>query len=186
MKVLWPAWLVISAAIVSTYGQTPERASAEIKPPLGLYWGEPQQQIEAQRVPVAERAIVRQRDAWTVEGFTEPGLKKAILYFGQDKTLVEVELQYQDLTWTFDDYQAFFASARTALQGRYGAPEVLARYKEPLTDVVETLVCLLWRATGGSVRLCYYSAERGTEAWRVVSLHYQSEQAEEGTLQASK
>jgi hypothetical protein len=186
VKVLWPAWVVISAAIVSTYGQTPGPVSAEINPPLGLYWGEPQQQLEAQRVPVVERAVVQQRDAWTVEGFTEQGLRRAILYFGPEKTLVEVELQYQEPTWTFDDYRAFFASARTNFQEKYGQPVILARYKEPLADVVETLVCLLWRATGSSVRLCYYSAERGVDAWRVVSLHYRCGPMDGPTLQASK
>ena len=150
-------------AIASAYGQTPGPVPAKVNPPLGLYWGEPQQQIEARRVPVAGRAVVLQRDAWTVEGFTEQGLRKAILYFGQAKTLVEVELQYQEPAWTFDDYQAFFASARTTLQGQYGAPEVLARYKEPVSDVIETVVCLLWQAGGSSVRLCFYSAERGAD-----------------------
>jgi hypothetical protein len=32
-----------------------------------------------------------------VESFEEKGLKKAILYFGKGKTLVEVELQYSQL-----------------------------------------------------------------------------------------
>jgi len=173
-------------AVASTCGQPPDPVPAKINPPLGLSWGEPQRQIEAQRVPVVERAVVLHRDAWTVEGFAEQGLKKAILYFGPQKSLVEVELQYQAPTWTFDDYQSFFSSARTALQGQYGVPEVLARYKEPVNDVVETMVCLLWAANDSSVRLCYYAAERGTEAWRVVSLHYREEQAESSRLDASK
>jgi hypothetical protein len=155
VKVLWSAWVGGFVAVASTYGQVPGPVPAKIDPPLGLSWGEPQQQIEAQRVPVVERAVVLQRDAWTVEGFVEQGLKKAILYFGPQKTLVEVELQYQEPTWTFDDYKGFFSSARTAFQGQYGAPEVLARYKEPVSDVVETLVCLRWAARDSSVRLCY-------------------------------
>lgn len=165
-------------AVAAACGQALGPVPAKINPPLGLSWGEAQQQIEAQRVPVVERAVVLQRDAWTVEGFAEQGLKRAILYFGPQKTLVEVELQYQEPTWTFDDCQAFFASARTTFQGQYGAPEVLARYKEPVNDVVETLVCLRWAARDSSVRLCFYSAERGTEAWRVVSLHYRDQSPE--------
>jgi hypothetical protein len=150
-------------------------APQKIDPPLGLFWGESQKAIEEKNTPISERAVVMQRDAWTVDRFPDSGLKKAILYFGKEKTLVEVELQYDEPTWTFDDYQGFFASARRQLQERYGEPIVLARYKEPKDIVVETVVYLLWRGKASSVRLCYYAAERNTDLWRVVSLDYRAD-----------
>ena len=90
----------------------------KIDPPLGLFWGESQKEIEEKSPRITERAVVMQRDAWTVNGFPDEGLKKAIH--------VEVELQYEG-AWTFDDYQRFFASARTKLKALYGDPIVLAR-----------------------------------------------------------
>ena len=147
----------------------------KIDPPLGLFWGESQKEIEGRNTPITERATVRQREAWTVERFEEMGLKKATLYFGKAKTLVEVELQYNEPTWTFEDYQGFFGSARLKMQAWYGQPIVLARYKAPKDEVVETVVSLLWRGKESSVCLCYFAAERSTDMWRVVSLDYRSE-----------
>jgi len=147
----------------------------KIDPPLGLFWGESQKAIQSKNTPISERTVVMQRDAWTVDRLPESDLKKAILYFGKEKSLVEVELQYNDPTWTFSDYQGFFASARSKLQEQYGDPIVLARYKEPKNDVLETVVYLLWRGVASSVRLCYYAAERNTDMWRVVSLDYRAD-----------
>ena len=173
MKSWWFSLLLYGLGMGATGAQV--ISPQKIDPPLGLFWGESQKSIEEKNTPITERAVVMQRDAWTLDRFPDNGLKKAILYFGKEKTLVEVELQYDEPTWTFDDFQGFFASARSKLQERYGDPIVLARYKKPKDIVVETVVYLLWCGEASSVRLCYYAAERNTDMWRVVSLDYRAD-----------
>lgn len=178
-----PWWLAVLFCGLGMAVEAETLAPQEVDPPLGLHWGERQKDVEATSPPVTERAVLQDRDTWTVEGFTQAGLKRAILYFGKGKTLDEVELQYEEPTWSFDDYQAFFGSARNSLRQQYGDPIVLARYKEPNHEqnVVETLVDLLWRSEGGSIQLIFYAAERDTNTWRMISLDYRSEAA---TMQA--
>jgi hypothetical protein len=178
MKTWWLSVLLCGLAMAVKA----EPAPLQIDPPLGLHWGETQEDVESTSPPVTQRAAVKGRDEWTVEGFTQQGLKRAILYFGKEKALDEVELQYEEPNWTFDDYQAFFASARDSVRQKYGEPIVLARYKEPnhQQNVIETLVDLQWRSEGGSVQLCFYSAERDTNTWRMISLTYRAMNANEG------
>jgi len=173
VKSWWFSLVLYGLGIGSAHSQA--TVPQKIDPPLGLFWGESQKEIQEKNTPITQRAVVMQRDAWTVDRFRGSGLKKAILYFGKEKTLVEVELQYEDPQWTFEDYQGFFGSARLKMQARYGQPIVLARYKAPKDDVVETVVSLLWRGEASSICLCYFSAERNTDIWMVVSLHYRSE-----------
>jgi hypothetical protein len=176
MKIIIKIWwlFIMFCGLEMTTALSQALMPQKIDPPLGLYWGESQTDIEAASPPVTQRSAVKERDTWTVEGFTQKSLKRAILYFGKGKTLDEVELQYEEPAWTFDDYQAFFASARDSLREKYGEPIVLARYKEPnpQQNVIETLLDLLWRAEESSVQLCFYSAERDTNTWRMISLHY--------------
>jgi hypothetical protein len=174
-----PWWLAVLLCGLGMAVEAETVAPQEVDPPLGLHWSETQKDVEATNPPVTERAVMKDQDTWTLEGFTQVGLKRAILYFSKAKTLDEVELQYEEPTWSFDDYQAFFGSARDSLRQQYGDPIVLARYKEPNHEqnVVETLVDLLWRSEGGSIQLVFYAAERDTNTWRMISLNYRSEAA---------
>jgi hypothetical protein len=150
----------------------------QINPPFGLFWAERQSEInlvlERARAKVVSKEVQQGREAWTVTGLVQPALKRTILYFGVDKTLVEVELQYEHPEWDLLAYEEFFNSARKRLESKYGIPTVLARDKQPQGDVMQTVVGYRWQQAGSSIELFFYSAERNTDVYRTVSLHYRA------------
>ena len=101
-------------------------------------------------------------------------MRRAVVYFGTDKTLVEVELQYEHPEWDLVAYEEFLNSARKRLEAKYGPPVVLAREKRPEGDVMETVVGYRWQQPNSSLRLFFYSAERNNDVYRSVSLHYRA------------
>jgi hypothetical protein len=169
-----PSWFLFFSLIWVATGQDLDR----INPPFGLRWGETQKQIEqlVERAGghIATRESVTGRDAWTIEGLVQPALKRTIVYFGTEKTLVEVELQYEHPEWDLLAYEEFLNSARKRLESKYGPPVVLARDKKPKGDVMETLVGYQWQLPGSSIQLFFYSAERNGDIYRSVSLHYRA------------
>ena len=170
IALIWFAGLTRSAA----QDVIPE----QITPPFGFHWGESQKAIETvitkAQAHIVSRDQVHGRDAWTVEGLIQPSLKRTIIYFGTEKTLVEVELQYERSDWDLVAYEDFLNSARQKLESKYGPPTVLARDKKPEGDVMETVVGYQWQQPGSSIQLFFYSAERNTDVYRSVSLHYRA------------
>ena len=150
----------------------------QITPPFGFHWGQAEKAIETiigkAQAHIISRDQIRGRDAWTVEGLIQPSLKRTILYFGTEKTLVEVELQYEHADWDLVAYEDFLNSARQKLEAKYGPPTVLARDKKPQGDVMETVVGYQWQQPGSSIQLFFYSAERNSDVYRSVSLHYRA------------
>jgi hypothetical protein len=169
------AWGILGFATVG-YSQNP--APDQISPPFGFTWGESEKEIEKTitraQARIVNRDTVQGRDAWTVEGLIQPALKRTIIYFGSEKTLVEVELQYEHPDWNLTAYEDFLNSAKQRLEAKYGPPTVLARDKKPEGDVMETVVGYLWQQSGSSVQLFFYSAERNNDIYRSVSLHYRA------------
>jgi hypothetical protein len=171
--------LVVSllAGIVKLLGAQ-DAAIDQITPPFGFYWAEKQkdiaQVIDRARARIIDRQKVQGREAWTVDGLIQPALKRTILYFGGDKTLVEVELQYEHPDWDLVAYEEFLNSARKRLESRYGPPTVLARDKKPEGDVMQTVVGYQWQQPSSSIQLFFYSAERNSDVYRSVSLHYRA------------
>jgi hypothetical protein len=178
MTRLVAGWLVgLGTMLIGhLYAQGP--AMEQIHPPFGLSWGQTQKSIEnlfsQSGAKIVNRALIQGRDAWTVEGLAQPGLKRAIVYFGTGKTLVEVELQYEHPDWDLVAYEAFLNSARKRLESKYGPPVTLARYKKPEGDVMETVVGYQWQQAKSSLELFFYSAERNADIYRTVSLHYRA------------
>jgi hypothetical protein len=172
----WMIALICLAGITQSSAQnvTPE----QITPPFGFRWGESEKAIETvitkAQAHIINRDQVRGRDAWTVEGLLQPSLRRTVIYFGTEKTLVEVELQYERSDWDLVAYEDFLNSARQKLEAKYGPPTVLARDKKPQGDVMETVVGYQWQQTGSSIQLFFYSAERNTDVYRSVSLHYRA------------
>jgi hypothetical protein len=159
-------------------GHTQNLVPDQINPPFGFQWGEAEKDIEKTinraQARIVTREIVRGRDAWTVEGLIQPALKRTVIYFGSEKTLVEVELQYEHPEWNLTAYEDFLNSAKQRLEAKYGPPTVLARDKKPEGDVMETVVGYQWQQSGSSVELFFYSAERNNDIYRSVSLHYRA------------
>jgi hypothetical protein len=153
-------------------------AIEQITPPFGFYWAEKQKEIaqviERARARIVDRQSVSGREAWTIDGLVQPALKRTILYFGGDKSLVEVELQYEHPEWDLLAYEEFLNSARKRLESRYGPPTVLARDKKPEGDVMQTVVGYQWQQPSSSIQLFFYSAERNSDVYRSVSLHYRA------------
>ena len=80
----------------------PARAADEIPPPFGLQWGESGERLtkllQGAKAQIVEKHMVADREAWTVEGLLQQGLKRTVFYF-RNNALVEVELQYQSPDW---------------------------------------------------------------------------------------
>jgi hypothetical protein len=155
------------------------RVSAqEITPPFGFYWGEGQKKIERvigrDGAQIVDRSNIQGREAWTIEGLIQPALQRTIVYFGTGKDLVEVELQYQHSDWDLVAYEQFLDNARQRLEARYGTPIVLVKDKKPEGDIMQTIVGYEWKAPSGSLQLFFYSAERNSDVYRSVSLHYRA------------
>src|ERR1700678_2347447 len=87
----------------------------QINPPFGLEWGESADRLEkllkGAKADIVDRHDVEGRQAWTVEGLIQTGLKRTVFYF-RDSQLVEVELQYQSPDWDVAKYNDFMAQVR--------------------------------------------------------------------------
>jgi len=172
---VWVLWLS-SGFFVFVFGQ--EHYSEQIGPPFGLHWAEGEKEVARMLTKSGARITAKEslqgRDAWTVEGLIQPALKRTLFYFGTEKSLVEVELQYENPDWDLVAYEEFLNSARQRLEARYGPPTVLARDKQPEGDVMQTVVGYQWQQNSSSLRLFFFSAERDKDIYRTVSLHYRA------------
>ena len=154
----------------------PARASAdEIPPPFGLQWGESNDRLakllQGAKAQVVDKHMVADREAWTVEGLLQQGLKRTVFYF-KNGALVEVELQYQSPDWDIFKYDDFMSAVRKRIEQKYGAGQLIAKTREPQGDVMQTIVGYKWNQNNTAIELIYYSAENGTQSYRTVSVHY--------------
>ena len=71
-------------------------ASQQINPPFGLEWGETSDRLEkllkGAKADIVDRHDIAGRQAWTVEGLIQTGLKRTDINY-KENHLVEVELQ---------------------------------------------------------------------------------------------
>ena len=171
----WALWLV--AGLLGLADVQPAY-SQQIGPPYGLHWAEGQKQIakviDHAGAQIVQKTVIEGREAWTIEGLVQPALQRTIVYFGSDKDLEEVELQYQHPDWDLVAYEEFLNGARQRLEARYGPATVLAKDKKPEGDVMQTVVGYEWRKSSGSIQLFFFSAERNNDVYRSVSLHYRA------------
>jgi len=159
-----------------TRGQiAPETQAQPINPPFGLEWGESAERLEkllkGAKADIVDRHDVEGRQAWTVEGLIQTGLKRTVFYFREGQ-LVEVELQYQSPDWDVAKYDDFMAQVRRRIEQKFGAGQLIARTREPAGDVMQTVVGYRWDENNTVIQLFYYSAETSTQSYRTVSVHY--------------
>ena len=149
----------------------------DIKPPFNLQWGETSDRmaklLAGAKAKVVDRHMVDDREAWVVEGLVQQGLKRTVFYF-KNGGMVEVELQYQDDTWDNQKYDEFMASVRRKVEARFGPGQLIARSTTPDGDVTQTVVGYKWTLNTTLIQLFYYSAEKGTDKYRTVSIHYRT------------
>jgi hypothetical protein len=162
---------VFAQATVET-AQVPQ----QINPPFGLEWGESSDRLEkllkGAKASIVDKHQVEGRDAWTVEGLIQTGLKRTVFYF-RDSQLVEVELQYQSADWDVTKYDDFMSQVRRRIEQKFGAGQLIARTREPAgNNIMQTVVGYKWDENNTAIQLFYYSAENATQSYRTVSVHY--------------
>ena len=152
------------------------QVAQQINPPFGLEWGESADRMEkllkGAKADIVDRHDVGGREAWTVEGLIQQGLRRTVFYF-RDSQLVEVELQYQSPDWDVAKYDDFMSQVRRRIEQKFGAGQLIARTREPADgDVIQTLVGYKWNENNTAIQLFYFSAETSTQSYRTVSVHY--------------
>lgn len=147
----------------------------EIPPPFGLQWGQSNERIgkllEGAKATVVDKHMVADREAWTVEGLLQAGLKRTVFYF-KTGSLVEVELQYQSPDWDIAKYDDFMTAVRRRIEQKYGAGQLIAKTRAPEGDIMQTIIGYKWNQNDTAIELFYYSAENGAQSYRTVSVHY--------------
>jgi hypothetical protein len=150
-------------------------AVEEIKVPFNFAWGEAAQRLEdsLKRVQarVVDRKKVRNRQCLVVEGIPQRLLQRALFYFDND-ALNEIELHYGDSAWDADRYGNFFDQTRRNIETKYGTGRVVARQKTRDGDILETLIGYQWTQDATTLVLYYYTADNGSDSYRLLSLHY--------------
>lgn len=150
-------------------------AAEEIRVPFNFQWGESAARLEdsLKRVQarVVERKSVQGRSVLVVEGIPQKLLQRALFYFDAD-SLSEIELHYGDRSWDAVQYGQFFDQTRRNIDGKYGMGRVIARQKTREGEVLQTLIGYQWVQATTSLQLFLYTAERGADSMRVLSLHY--------------
>ena len=150
-------------------------SAEEIRPPFGLRWGETAERMErllkGAKAVVVERRLIAGREAWSVEGLVQSGLRRTMFYFSGGE-LVEVELQYQREEWDESKYDGFMGDVRRRLEQRYGQGQLIARKKEPEGEVTQTLVGYKWNQNNTAIELVYFAAQTTEEVFRTLSVHY--------------
>ncbi|MCX7868886.1 MAG: hypothetical protein N2322_02945 [Terrimicrobiaceae bacterium] len=147
----------------------------DIKIPFNFQWGESAQRLEkaleSVKARVVERKTDRGRQVLVVEGIPQKLLQRALFYFDSD-SLSEIELQYGDPAWDSARSSAFFDQTRRNIEEKYGIGRVIARQKTREGDVLQTLIGYQWKQPVTTLSLFYYTAERGADSFRLLSLHY--------------
>ena len=156
----------------ATFAQTSEQ---EIRVPFNFQWGESAQRLEESllkvQARVVERRTVQSRSVLVVEGIPQKLLLRAMFYFESD-SLNEIELHYGDPQWDSVQYAQFFDQTRRNIEMKYGMGRVIARQKTREGEILQTLIGYQWVQASTSLQLFLYTAEKGAESLRVLSLHY--------------
>ena len=161
--------------ILSLAGFSSAWSEEEIRVPFNFQWGESAQRLEESlrkvQARVVERRTVQNRNVLVVEGIPQKLLQRVLFYFDSD-SLDEIELHYGDPSWDSVQYTQFFDQTRRNIDTRYGMGRVIARQKTREGEILQTLIGYQWGQATTSLQLFLYTAEKGTESIRVLSLHY--------------
>jgi len=150
-------------------------AEQEIRVPFNFQWGESAQRLEESlakvQARVVERKMIEKRNVLVVEGIPQKLLQRALFYFDSD-SLSEIELHYGDRSWDSVQIAQFFDQTRRNIENKYGMGRVIARQKTREGEILQTLIGYQWIQASTSLQLFFYTAEKGAESLRVLSLHY--------------
>jgi hypothetical protein len=153
-------------------------AVQEIKAPFGMQWGETPGRIKDvvanAKAKIVEERPSGQRHVIVVEGIVQEGLQRTLFYFSEGG-LSEVELQYDREGWDEARVAAWVNTIKRQADKKYGAGRLYADERGEVDGVKHTLRGWLWLQNFVSLRLVHYTAQKGDEKMRRVSLHYCSE-----------
>jgi len=156
----------------------PLRAQQEIKAPFGMQWGESPDRIRTvvtnAKAKVVEERTAGNREVMAVEGIVQEGLKRTLFYFEQGG-LSEVELQYDREGWDETRVNSWVSTIKTQADRKYGPGRLYADERGDSEGVQHTLRGWLWLQNFVSLRLVHYTAQKGEEKMRRISLHYCAE-----------
>jgi hypothetical protein len=153
-------------------------AQQEIKAPFGMQWGESPDRIRTvvtnAKAKVVEERTMGSREVMDVEGIVQEGLKRTLFYFEQGG-LNEVELQYDREGWDDARINSWVSTIKTQADRKYGPGRLYADERGETEGLQHTLRGWLWVQNFVSLRLVQYTAQKGEEKMRRVSLHYCAE-----------
>jgi hypothetical protein len=153
-------------------------AQQEIKAPFGMQWGESPERIRTvvtnAKAKVVEERTSDKREVMVVEGIVQEGLKRTLFYF-EEGGLSEVELQYDREGWDETRVNSWVSTIKTQADQKYGAGRLYADERGDADGVQHNLRGWLWLQNFVSLRLVHYTAQKGDEKMRRVSLHYCAE-----------
>lgn len=150
-------------------------AQQQMRVPFNFQWGESAGRVEQSltgiKAKIAERKVVDGRTVFVVEGIPQKQLQRALFYFRNDM-LNEIELHFGDGTWDTPKYELFFDEVRRNVDSKYGIGRLLTRTRAREGEILQTLVGYQWMQGGIALRLYLFTAERDSNAKRILSLHY--------------
>ncbi|MCX7712320.1 MAG: hypothetical protein N2035_01425 [Chthoniobacterales bacterium] len=160
---------------ISGMGSNWAAGTDEIRAPFGFSWGESMGKIEtillATKARIVDREKLRDGERLQVEGIAQPNLVAAFFVF-RSGGLSEVELQYADSLWSKEQYSAYFDRMKRSLEERHGTSQLIARMRSMQNEILHTLVGYQWIKQNTSLQIFLFQAEKGTESFRRLSLHY--------------
>ena len=165
--------LLISAAIF--FSAACAHAQQEIKAPFGMQWGESiertKEVVGKAKAKVVEEKVVGERDVLVVEGIVQEGLKRTLFYFSEGG-LSEVELQYDRAEWDEARVSSWVTTIKQQADKKYGPGRIFADDRGEADGMKHALRAWIWVQNFVSLRLVHYTAQKGEERMRRVSLHY--------------
>ena len=170
--------LIVSFALAANFF-APRAACAadELLPPFGFRWNDSMPRVEAVLNGAKARIVAREkkenREAWTVEGLVHPGLKRTLFTFKQG-SLYGVELQYEYPDRTIEWYNQRMGEIRRYFDAKFGTGKLVSRSRDTDSDVIQTLVGYQWMVGPTMLELFYFSAERGPNLYRTISVDYKA------------
>jgi hypothetical protein len=153
------------------------RAADDLLPPFGFRWNDSTSRVEnvlnGAKARIISRDKKENRDVWTVEGLVHPGLKRTLFTF-KGGALFGVELQYEYQDRTIEWYNTRMGEIRRYFDAKFGTGKLVSRSRDTDSDVIQTLVGYQWMVGTTMLELFYFSAERGQQSYRTISVDYKA------------
>ncbi len=152
-------------------------AGEELLPPFGFRWNDSMAHVETvlhgAKAKIISREKKENRQIWIVEGLLHPGLKRTLFTF-KERSLIEVELQYEYPDRTIEWYNQRMGEIRKYFDEKYGTGKLVSRSRDTDTDVIQTLVGYQWMVGATMLELFYFSAQKGALVYRTISVDYKA------------